>query len=110
MRPYKSSAFGLGWSLEAVKTRPALFGNTRHLSRALHPSPIQPVDKLHSFCPNIRMTLRSLIFSLAFCLAASSSQASELKPFEVIWRADSGMAADMSWYSFSHQEPTNRRL
>jgi len=43
------------------------------------------------------MTLLTLIFSLAFYLAASSIQASELKPFEVNWRADSGVAADMSF-------------
>ena len=43
------------------------------------------------------MKLRSLIFSFAFCLAVSSTLASELKPFEVIWRADSGVIADMSF-------------
>ena len=41
--------------------------------------------------------LRDLVFLLTLGLAASTVLATELKPFELIWRADSGVAADMSF-------------
>jgi hypothetical protein len=43
------------------------------------------------------MILRNLILLLTLCLTTSFAQVPELRPFEVIWGADSGVVADMSF-------------